>query len=152
MRTENKAKCCKCEEIMDINSLKSVTLYGGEEITICQDCLATHYTGCADCGVFFADNSREEMDLLILDRNVGDTVCIFCHPQVFIDACENLNDLCKTLNLISAVTDSDNKVDFCDLPTYGIAPENTSEIFSWNDEYFLVQASECGKWELQERV
>lgn len=33
----------------------------------------------------------------------------------------------------------EQKVDLCDLPTFGKEPESTLEIFSWDDERVLIQ-------------
>src|SRR6266568_3791468 len=98
METKKKTECGKCNEKKNIDGMLSVTLYGGDEITICNDCLTKYYTNCAICGVFYADELREEMDMLTVDKNAGDTVCICCSPQKFVDACENLKDLRDSLN------------------------------------------------------
>lgn len=143
--------CSMCEALENLD-VQTVTLYGGKEITVCNDCLTSDYTGCADCGIYFSDESAFEMKMLMRDENAGDYVCIFCNPTKFIDVCENLKELCDTLNMIDAIGANDgNNIDYCELPTFGEAPENSADKFSWDDEFFLVKLNSLNPWELIER-
>jgi hypothetical protein len=102
--------------------------------------------------VFYADELREEMNMLMVDKKAGDLVCICCSPQKFIDACDNLHDLLRTLSIIFAASiDNGNNIDFSGLPTFGTAPEDTHGIYSWNEDSILVKPEVYGQWELQER-
>lgn len=137
--------CSKCGSTENV---EKVTLYGGEDLVACNDCLSQEYTGCATCNAFFRD--AEDLHLVMRDENAGDVVCIFCRPQKFVDACTNLLGLRDTLNLISeAGADDGNHVDYCNLPTFGgVAPQETEGVFSWDATRTL---EECGKWRVEDR-
>jgi len=138
----------KCSACGTTENVKELTQYGGEELTLCNECLTAKYTGCATCRTFFRDD--EEGELVMRDEQAGDVVCIFCRPQKFIDACTNLTGLRDTLNLIADVgADDGNHVDYCNLPTFGgVEPQETKEVFSWDAMRVLVQGS---KWMMEDR-
>jgi hypothetical protein len=139
-----------CSVCGTTDNLETVTLYGGEEMTLCNDCLSAKYTGCAVCGIFFRDDEDDKLSMR--DEHAGDVVCIFCRPRKFIDACDNIKDLCDTLNLIESVGANDgNNIDYCDLPTFGKEPVETAEKFSWDDEYLMVKLNSLNPWELIKR-
>lgn len=58
-----------------------------------------------------------------------------------IETCTNLNDLCETLNARPADERAD--ADDGDLPTFGgEAPASTAGIYSWDEDSFLVPATD----------
>ncbi len=74
---------------------------------------------------------------------------------------QNLDDLLKCLREIEAAIDEhqsefgeklvlENLFDIAGMPTYGREPFNTSEIYSWDDERFLVAGPPSG-WTLEPR-
>ena len=65
----------------------------------------------------------------------------------------SVNELCELLNGYESNFDSERGkpedfLDYSNLPTFGGAPDDTQEIFSWSDTHLLIKNNE---WELVER-
>lgn len=117
-----------------------------DEAAICDDCLHANFTQCTICETHFRN---EEFSHLLKQR--GKLFCLFCSPQSFVDSCTNLQELCDTLNLIDELQVNQQLIDYASLPTFNSSvpdPHNTSEVFSWDDNQYLVQ---CQNWEVKER-
>lgn len=70
-----------------------------------------------------------------------------------IKSAANINELCELLNEYESNFDSERGkpedfLDYSNLPTFGDAPDDTQEIFSWSDSELLIKNNE---WELVER-
>ncbi|MGP5539299.1 hypothetical protein [Psychrobacter celer] len=65
----------------------------------------------------------------------------------------SVNELCELLNEYESSFDSERGkpedfLDYSNLPTFGDAPDDTQEVFSWSDTHLLIKNN---KWEMVER-
>ncbi|MGP5631343.1 MULTISPECIES: hypothetical protein [Psychrobacter] len=65
----------------------------------------------------------------------------------------SVNELCELLNEYESNFDSERGkpedfLDYSNLPTFGDAPDDTQEVFSWSGTHLLIKNNE---WELVER-
>ena len=79
------------------------------------------------------------------------------HPPIWtVRDCKTLGQLAMRLNGLYANyvgQDIDQACDISDLPTFGgIAPADTSGIWSWDDRYFLKCHDVTGAWYLEPRI
>ena len=70
-----------------------------------------------------------------------------------INSAASINELCELLNEYESNFDSERGkpedfLDYSNLPTFGDAPDDTQEVFSWSDTHLLIKNNE---WELVER-
>lgn len=61
-----------------------------------------------------------------------------------IQASKTLQEVCDILNSFERDENDEqdrleHHIDLCDLPTFGKEPEDTTDIFSWNDTHYLIQ-------------
>lgn len=61
-----------------------------------------------------------------------------------INSAKTLKEVCDLLNAFERDENDDqdrldNHVDICELPTFGKEPQDTTEIFSWNETHSLIQ-------------
>jgi hypothetical protein len=61
-----------------------------------------------------------------------------------ITAAKTLKEVCEILNAFERDENDeqdrlDHHIDLCDLPTFGKEPEDTTEVFSWNNTHQLIQ-------------
>jgi len=71
-----------------------------------------------------------------------------------IENAKNLDELLDTLNGYESDDKKlDEAIDLCSLPTFGKEPQDTMEIFSWDDDRVLIQNEYVGPaFELVERT
>ena len=67
-----------------------------------------------------------------------------------IQASKTLQEVCEILNSFERDENDeqdrlDHHIDLCDLPTFGIEPIDTTEIFSWNNTHLLIQNTCTGQ-------
>ena len=65
----------------------------------------------------------------------------------------SVNELCELLNKYESNFDSESGkpedfLDYSNLPTFGDAPDDTQEVFSWSDSELLIKNNE---WQVVER-
>ena len=69
-----------------------------------------------------------------------------------IENATSLQQVLELLNGYSGDTSLSDAVDLSGLPTFGPAPSDTTEVFSWNDSHCLIQNDCVGDdWVLVER-
>ena len=65
-----------------------------------------------------------------------------------IQASKTLQEVCEILNSFERNDEQDlleHHVDICDLPTFGIEPIDTTDIFSWDNTHLLIQNTCTGQ-------
>lgn len=135
---DSQIKVCEGDEVMSF-----------EEPTICDDCLHANFSQCTICKTHF----RNE-EFSYLHKQCGKPFanrCLFCSPMDFIESCTNLQELCDTLNFVSELKVNQQLINYASLPTFNSnvpVPQNTSEVFSWDDNRCLVIVQD---WEIIER-
>lgn len=74
--------------------------------------------------------------------------------QEMVDNCKSLDELCNVLNNFGEPSRGDkieDCVDFAMLPIFGgVAPQKTSEVWSWDEKRILVAESD-GSWGIENR-